>query len=150
MKRTDSNLLHGSRGQSLVEFALILPMILVVMFMITEFGRALYQYNVLETATRMGVRAAVVTSQSNAVATAEAQMDSILVASRIPINSVTKTVTIETNFGGAGSGVTIVRAKAQKPFNWAFKGPITMQGGGVASKKALTLTAESLMKTETF
>ncbi len=52
MKRTDSNLLHGSRGQSLVEFALILPMILVVMFMITEFGRALYQYNVLLQASR--------------------------------------------------------------------------------------------------
>jgi Flp pilus assembly protein TadG len=149
MKRTDSNLLHGSRGQSLVEFALILPMILVVMFMITEFGRALYQYNVLETATRMGVRAAVVTNAGNAVATAEAQMDSILIASRIPLNSVTKTVTIEANFGGDPS-VTIVRAKATKPFNWAFNGPITMQGNGKAVKKTLTLTAESLMKTETF
>jgi len=47
MRVGPKSFLSGTRGQSLVEFALILPIMLAVMFMITEFGRALFQYNVL-------------------------------------------------------------------------------------------------------
>jgi len=34
-------------GVALVEFALVLPVLLVLTFTVTEFGRALYQYNIL-------------------------------------------------------------------------------------------------------
>ena len=54
MKSNPIRFVRDARGQSLIEFALILPMMLVVMFMITEFGRALYTYNVLATAARAG------------------------------------------------------------------------------------------------
>ena len=59
---------RDTRGQSLVEFALVLPMLLVVMLMITEFGRALYQYNVLSQAARAGARVAAVTGSAGAAA----------------------------------------------------------------------------------
>ena len=39
-------------------------MLLVVMFMVTEFGRAMYQYNVLAQATREGARVAVVSAEA--------------------------------------------------------------------------------------
>ena len=52
MSSKRNQFMRDTRGQSLVEFALILPMMLVVMFMITEFGRALYMYNVLASAAR--------------------------------------------------------------------------------------------------
>lgn len=49
---------HGRRqsGVAIIEFALILPMLLVMTFMITEFGRALYQYNTLVKSVRDAVR----------------------------------------------------------------------------------------------
>ncbi|MDQ3060669.1 MAG: pilus assembly protein [Pseudomonadota bacterium] len=45
---------HG--GTALVEFALILPLLLVLTFITTEFGRAMYQYNTLTKSVRDGVR----------------------------------------------------------------------------------------------
>src|SRR6516164_1215250 len=46
----------GQRGQSLVEFAMVLPLLLLIVFGITEFGRAYYQYNTLSKAVRNGAR----------------------------------------------------------------------------------------------
>src|SRR5437867_12922393 len=43
-------------GQSLMEFAMVLPLVLLVVFGITEFGRAYYQYNTLSKAIRNGAR----------------------------------------------------------------------------------------------
>jgi len=44
------------RGVAIVEFALILPMLLILTFITTEFGRALYQYNTLAKSVRDGAR----------------------------------------------------------------------------------------------
>src|SRR6266702_2934422 len=60
-KNTKKN--HGcERGQALVEFALILPFLLLLLFGITEFGRALYQKNMTINAAREGTRFAAVQS----------------------------------------------------------------------------------------
>lgn len=48
------------RGQGLVEFALILPVLLIVLLGIVDFGRAIYAYNTLSNAARAGVRVAIV------------------------------------------------------------------------------------------
>jgi len=47
-------------GQTLVEFALVVLIFLVVLFAILEFGRALWTYNTIVQATRAGARFAVV------------------------------------------------------------------------------------------
>ncbi len=149
MKVGAKSFVRGTRGQSLVEFALILPMMLVVMFMITEFGRALFQYNVLTTATREAVRQAAVSSSTTFDPVARQVADSVLTAGHIPLNSVNLQVTLDNNFDGAG--LHVLKVTADKTFNWAFKGPITMQGGGTVSKPAgLNLHAETYMKAETF
>jgi Flp pilus assembly protein TadG len=44
------------RGVAAVEFALILPLLILLTFLATEFGRALYQYNTLAKATRDAAR----------------------------------------------------------------------------------------------
>ena len=51
---------HASRGQSLVEFALIFPVLVLLLFGIVDFGRAIYDYNTLANAARVGVRVAIV------------------------------------------------------------------------------------------
>lgn len=49
-----------SSGQSLVEFALLLPLLLVLVMGIFEIGRAVFYYAVLSTAVREGTRYAIV------------------------------------------------------------------------------------------
>jgi len=46
----------AQEGQSLLEFAIVLPLFLLIAFGITEFGRAYYQYNTLSKAIRDGAR----------------------------------------------------------------------------------------------
>lgn len=45
-----------SRGIALVEFTLLLPTLLVMTFIVTEFGRAIYQYNTLTKSVRDAAR----------------------------------------------------------------------------------------------
>lgn len=51
---------QGSRGQTLAEFALVLPVLLLVMMGILDFGRAVFAYNTLSNAARDGARVAIV------------------------------------------------------------------------------------------
>lgn len=43
-------------GAALIELALILPLLLLLTFVTTEFGRAMYQYNTITKSVRDGVR----------------------------------------------------------------------------------------------
>jgi len=47
-------------GQSLVEFALVLPALLLIFMGILDFGRAVFAYNSLSNAARDGARVAIV------------------------------------------------------------------------------------------
>lgn len=49
-----------ARGQSLVEFALILPIFVLLLVGIFDFGRAIYAFNTINNAAREGARLAVV------------------------------------------------------------------------------------------
>jgi Flp pilus assembly protein TadG len=51
---------HPSRGQALVEFAVIAPLFFLVLFAIIESGRFLLYYETLNYATREGARYAIV------------------------------------------------------------------------------------------
>lgn len=51
---------HRSRGQALVEFALVAPVFLVFVFAIVEGGRFVFFYEVLNNATREGARYAII------------------------------------------------------------------------------------------
>lgn len=59
-------LVGNDRGNAVIEFALLLPILLLLVFGITEFGRAWMTVNVLNTATREGARLAVVTGPDEA------------------------------------------------------------------------------------
>jgi hypothetical protein len=50
---------HGSRGQSMVEFALLSPVFFLMIMGLTDAARAVYDYNVISNASREGVREAV-------------------------------------------------------------------------------------------
>ena len=48
------------RGQALVEFALIVPIFILLMVGVFDFGRAVYAYNTISNAARQGARLAIV------------------------------------------------------------------------------------------
>ncbi|MCM0612005.1 pilus assembly protein [Marinobacter sediminum] len=48
--------MNNTRGSALVEFAILLPILLILAFGITELGRALYQKNILGKSVESGVR----------------------------------------------------------------------------------------------
>jgi len=51
---------RGSRGQALVEFALTIPIFLLLMVALFDMGRAVFAYNTLTNAAREGARMAIV------------------------------------------------------------------------------------------
>lgn len=53
---------RDERGGSAAEFALTLPLLLLLLFGIIDIGRFIYEYNLAEKATQMGVRYAVSTN----------------------------------------------------------------------------------------
>ena len=55
------------RGQALVEFALILPIFLLVMVALFDLGRAVFSYNTLTNASREGVRLAIVNQDTASI-----------------------------------------------------------------------------------
>jgi hypothetical protein len=59
-RKSARNRLKDETGQSLVEFALVVPMLLLLVFGIAEFGRAWMTQNILTGAAREAVRLAAV------------------------------------------------------------------------------------------
>jgi hypothetical protein len=49
-----------SRGQALAEFALVLPLLVLLLMAIFDFGRLIYAYNTVSNAARAGARVAVI------------------------------------------------------------------------------------------
>ncbi len=108
--RRNLALLTGDRrGNAMVEFALVLPILVLVVFGITEFGRAWMTLNVMNAAAREGARLAVVTGPD--VDAVRARVSEVLSAAKVPTpTSITVTgpvagdparrgtVTVEVNF----------------------------------------------------
>lgn len=55
---------RGQRGQSLVEFAFVLPIIVLVIVAFIEIGRAVFAWNTIANAARQGARVAAVNQLS--------------------------------------------------------------------------------------
>lgn len=56
---------HRSRGQSLVEFSLVFPIIVLLVVGFFEIGRAVFAFNTIANAARQGVRVATVNQLSD-------------------------------------------------------------------------------------
>jgi Flp pilus assembly protein TadG len=52
--------MNRSQGQGLVEFALLLPVLLLLLFALFDFGRAIFAFNTVSNAAREGARIAIV------------------------------------------------------------------------------------------
>jgi hypothetical protein len=62
MMRILKNLVRSASGASGAEFALVLPLFLLLLFGIIDAGRFMWEYNKVEKATQVGARVAIVTN----------------------------------------------------------------------------------------
>ena len=74
----------STRGNAVVEFALVLPILLLVLFGITELGRMIMTANVLNTASREGARLAAVSAISDSLSVQARVMEVLDAASVEP------------------------------------------------------------------
>lgn len=58
---------HQARGQTLVEFALVVPIFLLIVVGLFDVGRAVFNYNTVANAAREGARVAIVNQDADAV-----------------------------------------------------------------------------------
>lgn len=69
-RRGPLGLARGERGNAILEFALVAPILFSVMFGISEIGRAMYTVQMLTAAAREGARVAAVSAPDVAAVTA--------------------------------------------------------------------------------
>ncbi len=79
------------RGQALVEFALIVPLVLLLIFGIVDFGRAIFFYNAMSESSRQADRTAIVNQTATAV-----QNAAIAAAPAVPLVAANVTVCYKT------------------------------------------------------
>lgn len=60
---------ESERGQSLVEFTMVLPILLILLFALVDFGRAFYTWMIVTNAAREGARIAAVQANQSQVQT---------------------------------------------------------------------------------
>ena len=98
--------LRSESGASAVELALLLPVLMMILFGIIEFGMALYRQAILTNASREGARLGIVQSiPPIANAAVDARIDTYLTAAGINPGTVTRNTPVLT--GGTGSNVTV-------------------------------------------
>jgi Flp pilus assembly protein TadG len=101
------------RGQSVVEFALVVPLLLLIILGIVEFSRMFETLNVLTSAAREGARVAAVTAPD--VGRAQTAARNVLTA-----GNVTETPSISVSGPNANSEITVTVRVTYTPITGYF------------------------------
>jgi Flp pilus assembly protein TadG len=137
---TLKNRLRSERGAEVVEFALVLPMLLLLGLGICDFGMLFQRYEVVTNAAREGARA-------GAVGLTAAQVTAV-VQTYLNAGGLTATPTIqvtETTIG-ANPSLNAVRVSVAYPNGSFIVGPLVQMLG--SSLQVVTLTSAATMRVE--
>jgi len=126
---------RGERGQALAEFALILPLFLVIVFGIVDFGMAFHSYITITNAAREGARLGVVQASSQQIS------DKVYATSDLSDESTNMTVTV-TNAQGAPGGSVVVKVDYEYDLITPVGGLLGFFGGSLGPSIAMSSTAD--------
>jgi Flp pilus assembly protein TadG len=123
---------RGQRGQSLVETALVLPILLIILLGIFDFGRAVFAYNAISNAAREAARVAIVNQNATGV---------VDEGKRAAIGLNPDTVDVTFAITGTGCGTVLVGCTAQVTVDheWSAITPII---GSIIGPIQLSSTTE--------
>ena len=129
-------------GQSLAEFAILLPVLMAVVIGIFEFGRAWNVDQVLTNAAREGGRLAVIeTSAEGDVMGAVEQA-----LTNAALDPAAATITVDGMNDGYGTQATV---QIQYPYQFVFLGPIMrLLSTGDDIPGSITLSSQIVMRNE--
>ena len=139
MKSRNRTRAHRERGTALIEFALVLPFMLVLTMLVIDFSRAFYVKNMLHQAAREGVRLLVVTSDAE-IAAVEARTRDVARRGGIQDGDLNVVVTP----AATPNGMARVECTAQ--FTWNYPGLITFLG--ITFDNPMELYADQVMRDE--
>ncbi|HEV8376803.1 MAG TPA: TadE/TadG family type IV pilus assembly protein [Candidatus Polarisedimenticolia bacterium] len=133
-------------GQSMVEFALVVVMLLLLVVGICEFGRVWNLYQILANAAREGARlAALPTGFTNAGAVTT-RVQGYLQTGNVDPNRATITIGAAGVDGGTGTQVSVT---VTYPYSFLYVGPvIRMINPGATAGADITINAQSIMRNE--
>jgi len=119
---------RSDTGQSLVEFALVMPIVLLMLVGIIEFGRAWNVQQVMTDAAREGARQAVLANSGVTQASVVATINAALSRAAIDINT-TQITLMGTAAGLAGTPDSLVTVDVQHPYQFRFLGALINLSG---------------------
>src|SRR6202140_2539512 len=131
-------------GQAVIELALTLPLLLVVVMGIFDFGLMFQHYEVVTNAAREGARVGVLPSYSTADAKARAQQ--YLTSGGLTSSATINAAVTPMSFGSPLKTVNQITVTVQYVHNYVFIGPILNLFGG--SLGTVTLQGVSTMRVE--
>jgi Flp pilus assembly protein TadG len=142
--------LSSERGAELIEFALIFPLLLLVMLGIVDFGFLFQRYEVLTNATREGARIAVLPGY--ATADVKLRVCNYLQTGGVPTTvcgttNPVVTVTDSTVAMAVGPALSVKRVQVTYSHNYMFVGPIIGLMGGTFSTN-VPITTVAVMRKE--
>jgi Flp pilus assembly protein TadG len=127
-------------GQALVEFALVLPLLLVLVIAVFEFGRAWSAYQVITDAAREGARNAVVVNPAiDSAYVVQRIRDALARASLDPDNAL---ISLSGFNEQTGTPATVTIAY---PYRFVFLGPLL---GWATDRSSITLSTSFVMRNE--
>lgn len=138
------------RGQSLVEFVLVLPILLVLVFGIIEFANAWRTAQILTTVARETVRVAVLPVMADKNADIADTANARLAATGLDPSKATVTLSLCLGTSTYCMGQPD-RVKISYPYSFQFFGPVMnlMCGSGCGSKfGTITLSSTATMRNE--
>lgn len=138
--RLRSSLLRSEDGQALVEFALVVPVLLLLILGLVDFARAWNAQQVLTDAARESLRNSVVANPNYTYAAMRNQIDQALL--RASLDPEKADVTVEGWKAGTG---TQARITIDYVFELGFFGPFI---GWTTGERSLALTTSFVMRNE--
>lgn len=136
--------LRHRTGAELIEFALVLPMLLLVIVGIFDFGFLFRDFGVITNAAREGARIGVLAGYSTS--DVQARANSYMTAAGLDAAQASTAVAVEDLGVGGTSTVRVVRVTVTYPHSFSFLGPIAGLVGG--SFGSVSLRAVSTMRVE--
>ena len=104
---------NGQSGEALIEFALVLPLLLILTFLVIDFGRAFFVQNVMDQCAREAARALAVGANEDSIRVHVGA----LAASAVPTPQ-TYAVDLNNDYGAGGQ----VRGEVTTTLKWLTPG----------------------------
>jgi Flp pilus assembly protein TadG len=131
---------RSERGQALVEFALVVPILLLIILGLVEFARAWNTQQVLTDVAREGLRNSVVANPNYTYDELRSQIDQALV--RASLDPQKADVTVEGWKTGTG---TPARIRIDYLYDFGFVAPLL---GWASDDRSLALSTSFVMRNE--